>query len=522
MQPLSHEILAANAYRTLGLSASATQAQIDAAARRMRIWPDERRIPPTPWDALWLGAVNRTRGEIERALSTLNEPASRVEHRLFWYHASAPADEAETAPNATIRLALPNRHDGVLHALHAASVTDPGVTEPARWHRVVEGVRSLASPPEFAAWMSRIEETGDFEKRASTAEIKSAVDSLAGAVLAALVPHAHAALDRDDPEACADIAMILRDAGGGTSPALRLLLDRLEDALDRQCRDLDTELRDKLRTDRKFPDTWYPQNRQACQIAATMYARIVAVSLARFLALAEGDSDRLVRARSRCAQLLALLAMGWEWSGRFGKAEETQLVALGLAIGSAGEAGIRKDLERYSALAAKQPSLMEPEPKHQPTVVRRVPPPPPQKSSSPQKSGSRIGGVAVAMLAVAILRAITSISSTDTSPTPYQVPIGLPDGRILTRQEQHDKDIYKLLESDIRQRLGSALPAATAPSLPGEWLPSIVDQIKSLAPENLDPRFDLNSSPLVAPAPSRPKADPALINDPFGESSREQ
>ena len=89
MEPLTRENFAANAYRTLGLSASATSAEIDAAARRMRIWPDPNRIPPTPWDLPFLGPVDRSRVQIEQAVARLHEPATRLADRLRWYQSVA-------------------------------------------------------------------------------------------------------------------------------------------------------------------------------------------------------------------------------------------------------------------------------------------------------------------------------------------------------------------------------------------------------------------------------------------------
>src|SRR5215212_1276920 len=90
MQPLTLASLAANAYRTLGLSASAGQAAIDGAARRMRIWPDPSRIPPTPWDLPELGPLSRFRSDIEQAVARLHDPASRAAQRLLWYAGSSP------------------------------------------------------------------------------------------------------------------------------------------------------------------------------------------------------------------------------------------------------------------------------------------------------------------------------------------------------------------------------------------------------------------------------------------------
>ena len=83
--------IAQNAFRTLGLCARASQAQIDQAARQMRIWPDATDIPPTPWDLPWLGSLSRDKKAIENALSRLNDPQTRIEERLMWFNGTDPA-----------------------------------------------------------------------------------------------------------------------------------------------------------------------------------------------------------------------------------------------------------------------------------------------------------------------------------------------------------------------------------------------------------------------------------------------
>jgi hypothetical protein len=509
VQPLSLDILAANAYRTLGLSASATQAEIDGAARRMRIWPDERRIPPTPWDAPWLGPLRRSRGDIERALSALNEPASRAEHRLLWYHARAPATEAEHASAMNQTLPLAYRHDDVLQALHSAYINDPAITQPARWQSVMEGVNGLASMPEFAAWMSRVEENGNFEKRAAAAELYEAIDELPGAVLAALVPKAQEAVDRDDAQACADIAMILRAGGKGAASPLRLLLDRLEDQLNQQCREVEIELREKLRTNHSQPAPFYAQNREACHQAATVYNQTISPSLNRFLKLAEADSDRADRARATCAQLLALMAMGWEWAGRFIKAEATQAVALELITGMPGETSIRTDHERYKDLANRERNAavgwtglstqwQTPQTK------------PERKAKSRSKVKSGISGLwLVGMILSFVVRGFLSTDHHSSSTPDYLYPS-------LQTPQPHNAAMERI-QRELKLR-PFADPPKHAPTS-GSPLPD--SSYLTLSPL---PPVQQKSSPLTGTPKSPPKlgSDPARANDPFGESSREQ
>src|ERR1700722_12578058 len=91
MPTLNLETLASNAWRTLGLPATASQADIDRAARKMRIWPDPAHIPATPWDFPRLGPVARTSNDLAQAVSRLSEPQSRVREKLLWFHCDATA-----------------------------------------------------------------------------------------------------------------------------------------------------------------------------------------------------------------------------------------------------------------------------------------------------------------------------------------------------------------------------------------------------------------------------------------------
>jgi hypothetical protein len=364
MQPLTRDRLAANAYRTLGLSASAGQAAIEAAARRMRIWADPARVPPTPWDLPQLGPLSRSRSDVEHAVARLVDPASRLEDRLLWYH--GPAVTAANTPSADVPAMGPRQtpppqssvadpHDRAVAALHAASMTPAGTCDAGLWRRAVTEFNALSESPGYLDWLAGKEAEGDFEKRASIEEIAAAVRALPAAVLAAVVPHARAALDGDDLPGCSALLDLLRAGARSpeTSAPLRGLLDALEDALDAHCRQMDADLRDKLRTNRTAPEPYYPANLGASMDAAVFYLDNIVPALARIQVVAADDPVRLSRAKSRCADVLTLLALGYEWAGWFVQAERTLLQALDLA-GGAGQAEIQKSLDRVRPLAAEE------------------------------------------------------------------------------------------------------------------------------------------------------------------------
>jgi len=360
MLPLSAQTFAANAYRTLGLSASAGQAEIDAAARRMRIWPDPARIPATPWDLLHMGPVGRTRSHLALAVSLLHEPGTRLEHRLLWYHdGKAPAAGADfdVLPDSPTK-----RHDVALIGLHGSFAEDPAITNIARWSRVIMEVEALSGDQEYRAWIEALERDGNFEKRATAAETASAVTGLPAALIRMLADRARAALDSDDFAGCARVASLVRTSRPEHSrEALHRLLNAIEDILHTRRSEMDRDLRDKLETRHEAPKPYYAANGTAALGWSKYYDRSIQPLRALLEDIAGADdADRVVRARSACGALLQLLALGWEWAGLFCSAERTLLDALDLARGSAFEAGILQDLNRCRPLA-EQERQTEPE-----------------------------------------------------------------------------------------------------------------------------------------------------------------
>ena len=423
MQPLTPARLAANAYRTLGISASAGQSAIESAARRMRIWPDPARIPPTPWDLPHLGPPSRSRTDLEHAIARLSEPGSRLEDRLLWYHGSRPPAQDDRGAGS-LAATITDQHDAAVAALHAASA--PAVTfEIARWQQAIARFSALSALPDYLAWLVDVEAEGQFDKRASRAELEEALQSLPGAIVAALVPHAQMALDREDATTCSAILALLRDnqASPQAGDAVTRLVHGLEDVLDAHCRQMDTALRDKLRTNHSAPQPYYPANYEASHDAAMFYNSAVNPALERIRLIAGDDAEVIARANARCSDVLTLLALGWEWSGRFVLADETLQMALGLAEGPAAKEGITKDLERVRPRAEEERRGARPPPLPRPSPTP-PPSPPPQRKPKPVWGGVRAStGVLIAIL-IAASRIVSwwANSNNDSSPPPYRPP----------------------------------------------------------------------------------------------------
>jgi hypothetical protein len=179
------ERIESNAFRILGLPGTASQQAIEQAARRMRIWPDEKRIPPTAWDLPWVGKLSRSKNALEQAVARLNEPTSRVEERLLWFHAASamlkdqtPVSIQSIVPQLASSTNWAEKHDAALASYRAAMLLDPEMSDPRRWRSVVKTFGELAKSDDYLDYLLQVESTGDFEKRAEPDEVASAVVEL--------------------------------------------------------------------------------------------------------------------------------------------------------------------------------------------------------------------------------------------------------------------------------------------------------------------------------------------------------
>ena len=344
MPSLTRDTLAENAFRTLGLPATAGQAAVDAAARRLRLWPDPARIPPTPWDVPWLGPIRRARPDVEQAVAKLTDPAQRVAERVLWYHGTTPPADP-TAATATAGI------DAAVAALQAAVVADPTAEDVDRWRDAL--ARWSAHDADYASALAAAERDGDFEKQATAAEVRSAAAAVPVAVADALAGHAQTALDDGDVARCHALVAAVRTGGHGRS--VDDLLDRMEDVVVGRCKGIDADLRAVLRIVHTNPRPWWAKNLGPTHRAADAYNATVNPTLTAFATLlADADEPwRLVRVRSACGDVLILVGLGWEWSGEYATAEATLVLAADLARGSPAVASrVDQALDRVRTLTA--------------------------------------------------------------------------------------------------------------------------------------------------------------------------
>ncbi|HVS73026.1 MAG TPA: hypothetical protein VHQ47_17355 [Phycisphaerae bacterium] len=336
-----------NPFRTLGLSAAASQAAIDAAARRLRIYPDPASIPPTPFDLPTLGPLPRTPTDIEQALAALYDPLTRIDARLFWFTADHPPALADLPSSDS----PDSRHNALIRTLCFQNPPPPDL---------VPQFESHALAPDTLPWLLDLEHAGDFEKPATPDEIAAALEAFPANCAAAYLPRARAAIERADLATLLPIAALLHAARCPQVRALHpQLLDILEDNLVKRCDMFDAQLRDTLRTNEQLPHNFYAKNLAVTQDVSAAIDSTLSPFLRHLPEIAPDDPDRVARIRHQVGLLLALLALGWDWSGRFIDAEETYEKSLAMVAGSPAEARIRDDLERLRPKAHEQREAVE-------------------------------------------------------------------------------------------------------------------------------------------------------------------
>jgi rhodanese-related sulfurtransferase len=168
---------ARSAFRTLGLAASASQAEVFEAAEALRLalrLGVEKRFAG---DLVWLGGLARAEADVRDALGRLADPPRRAAERLFWFHAPC----AQTRPASVEALRRESealvarggpapRHDAALLLLAGLHALDPRFKEPAAWARAFDLWRELVEAEEFWSLLVAADLRGEFEQVLTFAE----------------------------------------------------------------------------------------------------------------------------------------------------------------------------------------------------------------------------------------------------------------------------------------------------------------------------------------------------------------
>ncbi|HET6246827.1 MAG TPA: hypothetical protein VFE47_03935 [Tepidisphaeraceae bacterium] len=348
MIPLTLHDLSRNAFRILGLTASASQAQIDSAARRMRIWQDPAMIPPSANDAPWIGPVPRGKPDIENAVARLAEPASRIEERFWWFCDTPPV--SDDLPRFVDPSAIAGFHDAALIDLYRCLLTNAAEDDQAAWQAMIGQFKTLAGSDDYLQWLIETESAGDFEKRATLNEISLAQQHLPGRLSASLGRSVDSALAGGNFAAAAQAVQLIRSADSAAAeddPAVEALVDRMEDDLTSRCNKLIEKIDAAWKTRR------IAELRPACNHAIARFGTIIQPLIDQLVA-ATANVTRQNRAKMHGVSLLIHVADAYGAFENFMASERTLETAAELAAGTPMQSTVADLLEKVRPSVQRQ------------------------------------------------------------------------------------------------------------------------------------------------------------------------
>lgn len=360
------EPLARNAFRVLGLSASASQGEIYERATALRLAHELGVEKSFGGDLAWLGTLSRAEADVRDALGRLADPPQRIAERLFWFHTvpeiEPPATTAQLweAVGSLLRAETPSaRHDAALLALAALARLDPAFEERGAWARVYSLWRDVLEGEEFWSLLVASDLRGEFEQLANHGEAGALRARTPRLLTAHVAERARQAVARDDFETAARALGVLRAAslpgallGEYENAALGPVEDRAEAVCDESFGVTPlfyTGDDPTVKRKRYFDQAW-----------KNFHWR-VKPHLARFLLLAGPRSHALRRSCERAAESLNGLAdaygrYGFPKQGRHVYRQARNLAPPGSAALLSAEEGLRALDPAASALAYDEPA----------------------------------------------------------------------------------------------------------------------------------------------------------------------
>jgi rhodanese-related sulfurtransferase len=312
-----------NAYRMLGLAGGALQREIyeAAAARRRALQLGLAR--PTPCDALWLGACERTENGVRDALGRLARPSQRIRERLFWFsempeavaQAGAGFDDLRAGVEALLaRDEATARHDAALLAYASAFRFDGGLKDAEWWARALGLWREVVEREEFWSFLLAADLRGEFEQLATHGEIRKLRGQTLRRLTAPLVELSKDAMLRGDFAACQRVFAVLRVAPlprALVAEYEREIISPLDESLENRCREILTNF--LIERFKSYKDN---DNIKLCNETLARFKDEVRPQLRRILELAGAESHTTRRVCETGASYLRQLAVGYPASRR--------------------------------------------------------------------------------------------------------------------------------------------------------------------------------------------------------------
>lgn len=350
-------ILTQNAYRVLGLPASASWAEIQQTAGRMRSVARRGWVRSTPWDLPCLGPIQRSEGTIQNALGRLQEPRQRLRERLFWFFESHDG-VAGLTPDALLPTAdtwertrsSPALHDSILLRLAAALAVDPEMKDEPGWESLIDRwiLRFTYDDPYWEVFEKA--EAG-FEVRATDEDIGELLWEADHLFIEPLVAFARQHAVAGDYGTTGRVLRVFQGANmPGQDALVEKVLGPLEDRLERSCEEIARTCWEGIVQD----DEHETQNEAVCRAALARYSSELSPLVALVQDTADPDGGLSRRVRAGAADCLRSLAVALTWGEQFTEAEGALLLAKGMATDTKVAPQIEEELAKITKAAESQ------------------------------------------------------------------------------------------------------------------------------------------------------------------------
>lgn len=344
------EVYSKNAYRILGLTASASHNQVVESAAAHRRANKIGRIKEADWDLPWFGTVPRTNSDIQNAESRLSDPETRLTERFFWLH--APALDCQTVPELCrewLSSGQPwSSHDVAVLRTISASLVDPRFTNEGIWTEVLESWSVVANTDDYWLLLMDTDVDGQFEPEISPSEISELQSSCLEKALYPIVLAAKDALAVGDwnTTQCA-----MRLLSHSTIPEFTRTMFEHEVAgtLEKEIEVLCNEFKDRCRNSIKREDNNteidISNNRKVCMQLKQSFQKDLEGRLEQMITIFGVNSDPVIRVREELAECLGSLATAFTWADDRRHSTDLLEKAASLVENSSAEGRINEQLD---------------------------------------------------------------------------------------------------------------------------------------------------------------------------------
>ncbi|HVS73745.1 MAG TPA: hypothetical protein VHQ47_21160 [Phycisphaerae bacterium] len=326
MRALTVREFAGNPFGVLGLGPGATQAEVDGAARRMRVMAGQGVVAKGEKGA-------RSGMAVERAVAQLADPIERVRARVWWIGGGKG-----------------KREELVREVIALASNMDRAAKRSGRWGELLARAEIMARDATVLAELQRQERAGEFEKAATPAEVAGALAEVPTRLAEMFARVAwERMLDHDDPRLAMRMAQMLPQFASGRT-VHRQLLTRIEDYLTRGFDRWKETIRQAWNT------RTISRIRPACDLAMELYRKKFSPTM-EALERGGGVEDQMYRVRAAAAGYLDYVSQAYEAIYQYGTSRRIAGRAIAAARGTARQSELE---QRWQRLKRERWKLVRP------------------------------------------------------------------------------------------------------------------------------------------------------------------